>query len=365
MAWASLRVGELGTVVERALFRHGLPLESASAVANVVAAAERDGCPSHGLFRVPGFLHSLRSGVFDPKVRPERMDTAPGAIVVDAHGGFAPPAFAAAEALLVHKAQEQGVACLSIRNVRHFSALWYEVEALAAQGLVSFAFVNSKAFVAHAPGGTSPVYGTNPVAFGCPRAGAELPLVFDQASAAMARGEIQLLQQAGSLLPEGVALDSSGQPTRDPAQALEGAQLPFGGHKGTSIALMVELLAGALTSSPFSIDSLDAPAPREPLPPGDSPTLQGEFILAVDPGRLGLGSTDDFSERAERLLGHIKGQTPSPGSDLRLPSERRYRNRLATQERGGVVRVPGPLLDSVLDAAAGGEDAGFHIDRHD
>ena len=121
-------------------------------------------------------------------------------------------------------------------------ALWPETERLAERGLVAFAFTAALQYVAPA-GGIKPVYGTNPMAFAWPRAGRP-PLVFDQASSASARGEIQIHLRDGKPIPEGWAIGPDGEPTTDPATGLAGAQLPFGGYKGAAIALMVELLAG-------------------------------------------------------------------------------------------------------------------------
>jgi len=101
---------------------------------------------------------------------------------------------------------------------------------------VAFAFTASNACVAPA-GGIQPVFGTNPMAFGFPRSSGP-PLVFDQATSASARGEIQLHKREGKPLPEGWAIDADGQPTTDPEAALAGAQLPFGGYKGSSLSLM-------------------------------------------------------------------------------------------------------------------------------
>ena len=128
------------------------------------------------------------------------------------------------------------------------------MEALAERGLVGFAFVAAMSYVAPA-GGTKPLYGTNQMSFAWPRDGGRPPLVFDQASSAIARGEIMIHQRDGEPLPEAWGIDADGNPTTDPAAALKGAQLPFGGYKGASIALMIELLAGALVGDLFSFEA--------------------------------------------------------------------------------------------------------------
>ena len=139
--FASISLDRLRSLTSRALVAHGLAHDAASTIAGVVADAERDGAKSHGLFRVPGFAFALRrwrESANSPVVR----DTAPGLVSVDARGGFAAPALEAGKALLVAKARSQGVAALEIHRTRHFSALWWEVEALASEGLVALAFVN-------------------------------------------------------------------------------------------------------------------------------------------------------------------------------------------------------------------------------
>ena len=180
----------------------------------------------------------------DGAAEPQVYDASPGVVRVDAGGGYSPLAILAGKDLALQKARQNGIACLSIHNSAHFAALWWEVETLANEGMVTLAVVNSRSFVAHRPGGTKKLYGTNPMAFGFPRAVTDAssdendnsdgknhknivrgPLVWDQASAAMARGEISLCQREGHALPEGVAVDRDGQPTTCPEAALVGLNI--------------------------------------------------------------------------------------------------------------------------------------------
>lgn len=221
-----LELSEVETICRNALSVSGLNPSATAAITDVVTAAERDGCHSHGLFRVPGYCQAVLSGTVSGTVQPEVHDVAGGVVRVDAGGGYAPPAILAGRDLAIQKARESGIACLAIHNSVHYAALWWEVEALAREGMVALAFVNSKSFVAHRPGGTRKLYGTNPMAFGFPRAASNEagkgPLVWDQASAAMARGEIQLHHRDGHTLPEGVAIDRDGKPITSPKDALVG-----------------------------------------------------------------------------------------------------------------------------------------------
>ncbi|MBL4721921.1 MAG: Ldh family oxidoreductase, partial [Alphaproteobacteria bacterium] len=136
----------------RGLVRSGVSPENAGSIADVMVTAERDSCQSHGLFRMPGFCGCVLSGRVDGAATPEVIDAAPGAVRVDAKRGFAAPAIAAGMPLLIEKAHAQGIAAMAITRSYHFSTLWCDVEHLAEQGLAGFAFVNSRAFVAHSGG---------------------------------------------------------------------------------------------------------------------------------------------------------------------------------------------------------------------
>ena len=311
---ASLELAAVRTLCRRALERCRLHERATEAICDVIVAAERDRARSHGLFRLPGFCAALLHGKVDPGALPLVEDAAPAVVRVDGGGGFAPPAFAAGRPLLVAKARSGGVAMMAVRHQCHFSALWYECEALAKDNIGCVAFVNSKAFVAHPGGSAERVYGTNPMAFGWPRAAGKPPLVFDQASAAMARGEMQLLAaRDGAMLPEGAALDRDGQPTREPSAGLAGAQLPYGGHKGANICLMVELLCGALAGGNFGFEA------HASDPDWYGPTCNGELLIAFDPARFGGAP----AARGEALLTKLEAM----GGGVRLPGSRRLRAR--------------------------------------
>lgn len=228
--------------------RHGTSAEVAAVLANNCAGAERDGAHSHGVFRIPGYVSTLKSGWVNGQAVPVVEDVASGFVRVDAQNGFAQPALAAGRALLVEKARSAGIAVMAIRNSHHFAALWPDVEPFAYEGLVALSVVNSMTCVVP-HGADRPLFGTNPIAFAAPRADAE-PIVFDLATSAIAHGDVQIAARKGERLPPGMGVDSLGQPTTDPKAILEGgALLPFGGHKGSALSMMVELLAAALTGA--------------------------------------------------------------------------------------------------------------------
>lgn len=313
-----LSLDEIYQRANAVLMINGFSVDQARCIAETVTIAERDGCTSHGLFRIPFYVSALKNPNTDACAAPSLRVNDSAVVHVDAHYGFCPLALQIGLPALQEKASRHGIAALAIHDTYNIAALWPEVERLAEGGLVAFAFTAANAYVAPA-GGQKPIYGTNPMAFGFPRKD-HPPLVFDQASSASARGEIQLHLRDGKTLPEGWAIDINGDPTTDPAAALAGAQLPFGGHKGASLALMVELLAGALIGDLFSVESSAHDIHNVGAP------LGGEFIIAIDPGHC--GSTNHL-ERAEQLFSQILDQ---PGT--RLPSDRRYKKRTLSLAEG-------------------------------
>lgn len=308
----TLTIAALQDLVARIFRRAGLSEAQAAAVARTITAGERDACKSHGIYRIEGNLRTLRAGKVNPEAVPVLRDDGSAVLRVDAQGGFSPLAFDIGAPALADRARQLGLAALVINDCTHFSALWPEVEALTDLGLAALALCPSYAAVAPA-GGTEALLGTNPFAFGWPRPN-QPPYVFDFATSVAARGEIELHRRAGKPLPEGWAIDAQGAPTTDPAAALEGALLPFGGHKGSAISTMIELLAGAMIGDLNSLEARSALGDMTLLP------RHGELILAFDPTRFAGGRGDPLA-RGETLLEAIAGQ------GARLPSQRRFAAR--------------------------------------
>lgn len=310
---ATLSLETLFARLEAIFRKAGLSADQAAALARVIAAGERDGAKSHGIYRVEGCLKTLRAGKVDPTAVPEVQDDGSAVLRVLAGGGFSCAAFELGLPMLAERARQFGLAALVLNDVVHFSALWYEVEAVTQQGLAGLAMCPSYSTVAPA-GGSQPLLGTNPFAFGWPRTDRP-PYVFDFATSMAARGEIELHRRAGTPIPEGWAIDADGRPTTDPDAALAGAMLPFGGHKGSAISTMIELLAGALIGDLSSSDALTALGATSLAP------RHGELILAFDPVRFAAGRGTDPFQQAETLFDGILSQ------GARLPSTRRYTAR--------------------------------------
>lgn len=319
-----LDLKEVKPLVHAALLRAGCNEENAEAVAECIYQAEYHGAHSHGLFRMPGYLASLASGKVNGAAKPKLSTPKPSVLAVDGDGGYAPLAHRTLAKPLADLAKQQGIAMAAVTNTFHFAALWQEVEMLAHEGVVALACTAFKPALPPA-GGKTPLYGTNPVAFAWPREGAE-PCVFDQASAVMARGEVMIAAREGHELPAGAGIDADGNPTTDPNEVLKGALLPFGGYKGASIAMMVELLSASLIGEQLSFEA----AAQDNNDGG--PPRGGEFILAIDPGH-GLAS-------AEGLFAKMLEQ-----DGTRLPGDGRRARRASSAEKG--IQVPADLYAKI------------------
>jgi delta1-piperideine-2-carboxylate reductase len=305
-----------------AIFRNaGLNAIQSDAVARVIAAAERDACKSHGIYRIEGVLRTIKAGAARPDAVPELLPQhAPAVVKVDAKGGFHNAAVELGMPALVECARSGGIAALAINDAVHFSALWAEIEALTQEGLAGIAMCPSYATVAPT-GGNRALLGTNPFAFGWPREG-QLPYVFDFATSVAARGEIELFRRDGKPLPQGWAIDADGRPTTDPETALAGAMLPFGGHKGSAIATMIELLAGIMIGDLTSAETLEVLGTTTLAP------THGELMIAFSPQAFAAGRSGSPLARAEALFDAIVGQ------GARLPSQRRFLARARSKKEG-------------------------------
>ena len=313
MKTLSLTLVKIFELAKKTLLANGCDEETATILAELIMKAERDGSLSHGLFRLPAYVSGLKSGKINGKARPEVKKISPSVIKVLGNNCLAPMVLNKGLPELIKTAKENGVAVLAINNSHHMAAMWPETEAVAEEGLVAFACTSYKPAVAPA-GATKSLFGTNPISFAWPRPG-KTPVVFDMATASMAMGEVQVAKREGHKVPLGTGLTKEGKETTDPGEIADGGVLlPFGGYKGSGIAMMVELLAGALVGDNFSFET----AAKDNNDGG--PPSGGEFILAISPEKI---SGSGWDKHADEFFGKMKSM-----EGVRLPGERRHKNRL-------------------------------------
>lgn len=321
-----LSLAEAEALARDALIASRTSAENAGPTARALAAAEADGQAGHGLSRVPSYAMQSRAGKVDGYARPAVEKVAGAALRVDGGFGFAYPAIDAAIEALAPLARDNGVAVAAIHRSHHFGQAGAHAERLAERGLVALVLANSPKAMAFW-GGRKAMLGTNPLAFGAPLPGGQPPLVIDLAMSVAARGKIVAAEKAGKPIPGDWAVDAHGQPTTDAKAALAGTLLPIGGAKGGALALMIEILAAAVTGSAYGWEASSF------FDDKGGPPNMGHVFIALDPARLSAGAYDS---RMTTLLEAIAGE---PGA--RLPGTKRLGNRARAAADG--LAIPAPL----------------------
>jgi (2R)-3-sulfolactate dehydrogenase (NADP+) len=329
----TVTLAEAEDLARRALENAGTGAAAAASVAKALTRAEADGLSSHGLARIPAYCAQVRSGKVDGGAVPRLVPLGPSGARVDACYGFAFPALDLAIEAAVERAAETCACVVAVTNSHHFGVAGHHVERVARRGQIGLIVGNSPGGIAPW-GGRRALFGTNPIAFACPRREAP-PLVIDVSLAKVARGKVMLAAQRGEPIPGDWALDGEGRPTTDATAALAGTMLPLGDAKGAALALMVEILAAALTGASFAAEASSF-FDDQGAPPG-----VGQCLIALDPGPFSDGR---FLDRLEVLLAMIDNE---PGA--RLPGTRRL--TLRHKAAAGGIEVPPALLERIRQIA--------------
>lgn len=303
----------------RSVFRAvGSPAETADLVAGSLVGANLAGHDSHGVIRVPAYVQQVRDGRLTPTATPAVVRETPTAAVVDGRWGFGQLTARRSMELAIEKARRHGIGAVAAISCNHIGRLGEWAELAAANGVVGFVSVAMQGGTLHAApyGGAERAMSTNPLAFGIPSGGTRLPVVVDFATTAVAEGKLRVAKAKGARLPPGCILDASGQPSTNPDDFYAGGtMLPFGGHKGYGLAVVVELLSLALTGALASKRGSFA---------------SGSFYLCIDPNAF--GSSAAYAGAVAELLERIKSVRPAPGfNEVLLPGEPEHRSRQARQ----------------------------------
>ncbi|MFO1317588.1 MAG: Ldh family oxidoreductase [Burkholderiales bacterium] len=326
---------ELRALAAGALRNAGANAAMADSTAQALVDAEAQGLASHGLARIAQYATHLANGRASGDAVPTVRAGRGGAVLIDAHEGLAFPACALAVAEAIRRAREFGVAFAGVTNSHHFGVAAYHLGPVAEAQLVGLAFGNSPAAMP-AAGGTRALFGTNPIAAIFPRRG-DLPLTIDLSLSEVARGKLMVAAKEGRPIPLGWAVDRDGKPTTDPNAGLAGSMLPMGGTKGAMLALMVELIACALTGAAmgFEADSFFVDEGRPPR--------IGQAFLVIDPDALaGRGV---YFDRVEALVAAMTAE-----AGVRLPGARRA--VLAARAANEGVEIAQALADQLAARAA-------------
>jgi ureidoglycolate dehydrogenase (NAD+) len=304
---------ELKELAARALTGCGAPADIAGDTAQILVLGDLFGIHTHGVSRILDYETRIAGGGIKPAAPMVSEQIAPALGRVDGAGGLGPAVGRQALRLAVQLARETGIAAVFVRGSNHFGAIAPYCWIAAEDGLATI--IASNATTTIAPfGGTDARIGNNPIGFGLPRPGA-FPFILDMAVSVVSRARIRDALARGEPIPESWATDAAGRPTTDAAAALAGLLLPVGGHKGSGLSLVVDLLAGLLSGAAYLTHVLTW------IGNPDRPQDLGHVFIALDPARL-LPATE-YERRMSDFARIIHEAPPAdPAQPVMLPGER-------------------------------------------
>ncbi len=320
----TLSLSEIEDLSMKALMAAGTSKANARPLAVATAATEADGVASHGLAYIPIYCEHVGCGKVDGQAVPVLTQPSPSVIKVDAATGFAHAAIDVGFQKLIPLARAQGVAVLAINNSYNCGVLGYHTHQLAKAGLLGIGFTNAPASIAPS-GGSKPVVGTNPFSIAAPGPDGTPMILIDQSASTIAKSEVMKHAREERPIPVGWALDAEGNPTTDPNVGLKGSMAPSGGYKGVGVALMVEMMAAAMTGATLGINA----SPFSGTVGG--PPKTGQFFIAIDPVATSGGG---FGERMADLVAAIHDQP-----DAHLPGDGRGAKRGQATQNGVAVNT--------------------------
>jgi hydroxycarboxylate dehydrogenase B len=313
----------LTSLVAAMLERVGSAAPEARLVATDLIEANLQGHDSHGVQLVPRYVENTERGLITPNATPERVGGAGAMAVWDGRMGFGQSIGRQCTAWATETARADGMAMFGLRRTHHLGRIGAYAEQAAAEGLISLFFVNA---VSGPPmvapfGGADGRMGTNPVCIGVPDTPA--PIILDFATSAIAVGKVKVAFNAGKPVQPGALVTHAGEPSTDPAvmygQGPRGALLSFGAHKGYGLALVCEILAGALTGG----------GTNQPETPKDRGIVNGMLGLVFDPARLAENTA--FAAEVRAVCEHVRASAPDR---VLLPGEPERRAKAARMADG-------------------------------
>lgn len=314
-----------------ALREVGAPDHEAQLVAETLVTADCRGVSSHGLMRLPRYVESIEAGGIRPGVDMRWVVERPSAAVLDAGFGFGQVAMDKAVARAAELAKTSGSAVVGVQRSTHFGEGGAWGRRLTAHGCVGIVCSTTGACVAPY-GSADAVLGANPLTISAPAALLEGDLTLDMATSATAYGTVLNAYREGRNIPDDWAIDGDGEATSDPKSALRGALRAFGGHKGSGLSFMIELLAGALPDARFSFEVTDIQVD----PAAHMGT--GHLIIAIDAHLAG----QDFPSRSAELARAVKQSRSAAEGPALLPGERELKTDAASRSDGV------PLSDAII-----------------
>ena len=323
---------ELELWTRSVLLASGSQPGEAEQVARHLVESNLVGHDSHGVIRITKYLEWVRQGMLVQNRHLAIISDRGPLLVADGDFGYGQVIGLEAMQLVAERARSHGLCALALRNSGHLGRVGAWAEELAMAGLASFHFVNTSGFgILVAPfGGRDRRLSANPLAAGVPLP-QQPPIILDIATSSIAEGKIQVARNKGETIPPNAVVDGQGKPTTDPAAFYAdppGAILPFGGHKGSGLSMICEVLAGSLTGGGSS----------HPDNPTAGRLVNNMLTLAFEPSAF--GGIDVFRQDVERLAAWTRASPPvEAGGQVLLPGDLERLNR-ETRLRDGIPLDP-------------------------
>ncbi|HEY7203921.1 MAG TPA: malate/lactate/ureidoglycolate dehydrogenase [Methylomirabilota bacterium] len=334
--------------------RGGSEPAEAELVAGHLVDANLAGHDSHGVSLVPHYVRHLQAGLVVPNTSAKVTKDDGAFLMFDGQRGFGRRVAGEAMAAAIARSRETGVAVMTLANAHHIGRVGAYGEMASGAGLVSIHFVNvtdHNGLVAPYRG-TDSRFSTNPVCIAMPGTATQPPLLLDMATSGVALGKVLVAKLAGKPVPEGNLIDAQGAPSTDPEvmyREPRGSLLPFGAHKGYALAVLTELLAGAMSGG----------GTIQPDNARRGGTVNNMFSIVVDPARL--AGVDWMRREVDGFVGYVK-DSPSadPAKPVLVPGDPERRSR-EERRRAGI-----PLDAATWEAlVAAGEAMGVPRSRTD
>jgi hydroxycarboxylate dehydrogenase B len=317
----------LRRAIEAIVAAGGSESREAELVAENLVMANLTGHDSHGVGMIPRYVESLKEGGLKPNRHPQVKFDGGALLALDGQAGYGQVIGLEATTMAIERAKRHGVAVMALANSHHLCRIGQWAEQAVAQGLVSLSFVNviSRSIVAPF-GGTDARFGTNPVCIGIPLAG-QAPMILDMATSGVAQGKVRVAHNKGQKVAPGLLIDDKGKPTTEARYGVIepfGALTTFGLHKGYGLAVVCELLGGALSGG-GTWHSEDRSKKR---------VLNGMLSILIDPQKL--GTAEVFAREAVDFVSWVKKSPPTTGIDkVRIAGDPERETR-AKREKDGI-----------------------------
>ncbi|MDI7260644.1 MAG: Ldh family oxidoreductase [Thermodesulfobacteriota bacterium] len=314
---------ELLDLSKKIFMSKGVPEKDAMVVSDALVEANLRGHDSHGVIRIPKWVAGLETGAINPLCRVKTIKQMAAGAVLDGDRGLGPVVGVTASNIAIFKAKDTGICAVSVRRASHIGMLGYYSEMMAMKGMIGICMTNTEPGMAPF-GGAEKVLGTNPIAIGIPNR--NKPLILDMSTSVVARGKIVLAKEKGEEIPEGWAINKDGEITKDPREALEGALLPLGGPKGSGLAIMVDLLTGALAGAAVGKNVKGTFDMKHE-------GTKGDLFMAIDP--KSFTDFENFLDKVEELKDQIKHSKKAKGvKEILLPGEIEYMTKERREKEG-------------------------------